>query len=231
MICVVDSCISKIVLKLRVHSEVVRKVVHQNEGEETKMKPFLKVVIPALAVFGVVAVSGGVAFASVNGQGFGPGAQMANTTASGTTGTCPMTGEPGAHRGFGGPGGGMGFGSRMGGGAGTGFAGAPRGMMGDVLATLKIDSQTFVQDRQAGMSLADIAKKQGVEKQAVIDAMKKELTERIDLAVQNGRINDAQANQAKAQLDTQLKAMVEQAGVAGGMHGSMAGWWLPDTTS
>jgi hypothetical protein len=103
-------------------------------------------------------------------------------------------GGPGGHRG--GPGGGM-FGR---GGPGMGSE-ALTGLLG--LTAEEIHTQLH-----DGATLAEIATAQGVEVQAVVDALVAELDTRLDEAVTNGRIDQAEADEKLADAETKITDMV-----------------------
>ena len=76
--------------------------------------------------------------------------------------------------------------------------------------------------RQDGSSLAQIAERQKVDPQKLVDALKVEWTERIDARVASGAITAARASQLKTQLDVQARAMVNKT-TMGGMRGAAVG--------
>lgn len=76
--------------------------------------------------------------------------------------------------------------------------------------------------RHDGLSLAQIAVRQKVDPQKLVDALRTEWTERIDARVASGAITAAQATQLKAQLDVQARAMVNKT-TMGGMRGAAVG--------
>lgn len=84
---------------------------------------------------------------------------------------------------------------------GGGVFGHVLGEASDVVTgVLGIDTETLVTELRAGKSLADIATENGVEPQAVIDAIVAETTTQIDQAVTDGRIDADRAEQVKADL-------------------------------
>lgn len=108
-------------------------------------------------------------------------------------------------------------------------AAGPRNQAGDqvqargTLAAILGLTQAEVMDlRQDGMTLAQIADKQGVDVQELIDALVARWTTRIDARVANGALTDAEAAELKTQLAVKAKAMVNQA-APGGMRGSAVG--------
>jgi hypothetical protein len=76
--------------------------------------------------------------------------------------------------------------------------------------------------RQDGLTLAQIAERQKVDPQKLIDALVAQWSARIDVRVSYGALTDAQAAELKAQLATKAKAMVNQAPL-GGMRGAAVG--------
>ena len=105
-------------------------------------------------------------------------------------------------------------------GAGPGAGQAPGG---DVVATiLKLSEQEIADLRADGLSLAQIAEKQGVDPQKVIDALVVQWSVRVDARVANGALTAAEAATLKADLAVRAKAMVYQA-TPGGMQGAAVG--------
>lgn len=106
----------------------------------------------------------------------------------------------------GGPGEGRGEG--RGGGRDPGSFG--RGVTSEALTDLLgLDAQELRQQVRDGATLAEIATAQGVETQAVVDELVAELTERVDNAVENGRIDQAEADQKLADAETKITDMVD----------------------
>ena len=87
----------------------------------------------------------------------------------------------------------------------------------DALGVTEDDLRTALRD---GQSLADVAAEQGVEVQDLVDALVAAATERIDEAVQDGRIDEERAAEIKADLPERIADMVERDGPPGrGGHG------------
>jgi hypothetical protein len=76
--------------------------------------------------------------------------------------------------------------------------------------------------RQDGLTLAQIAERQDVDPQKLIDALTARWSARIDARVENGALTAAEAATLKTQLAVRAKAMVYQA-VPGGMGGAAVG--------
>jgi len=76
--------------------------------------------------------------------------------------------------------------------------------------------------RSDGMTLAQIAEREGVDDQQLIDALKVEWSERIEERVANGAITEEQATELKTQVELKAKAMVNQT-TSGGMRGAAVG--------
>jgi hypothetical protein len=76
--------------------------------------------------------------------------------------------------------------------------------------------------RQDGLTLAEIAERQKVEPQALIDALVLRWTERIEARVANGALTAAEGATLRTQLETRAKAMVYQVPL-GGLHGAAVG--------
>ena len=76
--------------------------------------------------------------------------------------------------------------------------------------------------RHDGLSLAQIAERQKIDPQKVIDALKAQWIERIDARVANGAITASDATTLKAQVDLRAKDMVDKVPM-GGMRGVAVG--------
>jgi hypothetical protein len=68
---------------------------------------------------------------------------------------------------------------------------------------------------EEGKSIADVAGEQNVEVQDVVDALVAAATERLDQAVEGGRVDEDRANEIKAALPERIAAMVEREGFPG----------------
>lgn len=75
-----------------------------------------------------------------------------------------------------------------------------------VLELLGTDAETLRAQIKDGSSLADIAAEAGVDVQQLVDAMVAEASERIDEAVANGRIDEADAAEKLAQIEEKITA-------------------------
>ncbi|OGO54826.1 MAG: hypothetical protein A2V85_16740 [Chloroflexi bacterium RBG_16_72_14] len=113
--------------------------------------------------------------------------------------------------------------------AATVSAAGPRTQAGDqvqargtLAAILGLTQAEVMELRQDGLTLAQIANKQGVDVQELIDALVARWTVRIDARVANGALTDAEAAELRAQLAVKAKAMVNQV-EPGGMRGSAVG--------
>ena len=76
--------------------------------------------------------------------------------------------------------------------------------------------------RHDGLSLAQIAEKQQVDPQRLVDALVARWTSRIDVRVVNGALTADEATKLKAEVQTQAKSMVNQVAL-GGMQGAAVG--------
>lgn len=105
------------------------------------------------------------------------------------------------------------------GGAQVGRAGAQANVIADILGL----TRDAIEDlRHDGLSLAQIAEKQNVDPQKLVDALTKQWTIRIDARVQTGALAADQATALKAQLATRAKDMVYRT-TLGGMQGAAVG--------
>jgi hypothetical protein len=93
----------------------------------------------------------------------------------------------------------------------------------DTIPTILGLSQAAVMDlRHDGLSLAQIATRQKVDPQKLIDALVAQWSSRIDARVANGGLTTTQAATLRVQLAVQAKATVDQA-APGGMRGAAVG--------
>jgi hypothetical protein len=84
-------------------------------------------------------------------------------------------------------------------------------------------SQAEIMDlRHDGLTLAQIAERQKIDPQVLVDTLVAQWSERIDARVANGALTADDAAALKTQLALQAKAMVNQA-AAGGMRGAAVG--------
>lgn len=106
--------------------------------------------------------------------------------------------------------------------AGPGQGGAANGQ-GTVVPPIVGLTQAQIQAlRQDGLSLAQIAERQKVDPQKLVDALKARYTERIDARVAAGALTAAQATELKSQVELRAKDMVNRT-TAGGMGGAAVG--------
>jgi hypothetical protein len=87
---------------------------------------------------------------------------------------------------------------------------------------LKLTREQVTELRQDGLSLAQIAERQGVSVASVVDALVARWTERIQARVENGALTDVEATALTERVREQAEAMVQQT-AAGGMHGAAVG--------
>lgn len=84
-----------------------------------------------------------------------------------------------------------------------------RGVASEALTDLLgLDAQELREQLRDGATLAEIATDQGVEVQDVIDELVGELQERLDNAVENGRIDQAEADEKLADAEARITDMV-----------------------
>lgn len=110
------------------------------------------------------------------------------------------------------------------GGHGPGHVG--RGMHLAALEELGITAEEVRAAAQAGSSLAELAEEQGVERQALIDALVASHQERLDAAVADGRLTQAEADEKSGELEAHVTDRVDESiGVRGGRvhHGPHGG--------
>lgn len=107
-------------------------------------------------------------------------------------------------------------------GAGARWMGGAQGGDSALESILKLTSDQIHDYRADGLSLAQIAQKQGVDPQKLIDALVAQWSERIDARVANGALTTAQATELKAKLAEQAKTMVNSTDAVG-MRGAAVG--------
>lgn len=91
-----------------------------------------------------------------------------------------------------------------------------------VAAVLSLTRQQVQEMRRDGQSLSQIAVRQKVNPQRVVDVLVSQWTERIDARVQNGGLATAQAAALKTQLGARARDFVDRT-APGGMAGSAVG--------
>jgi polyhydroxyalkanoate synthesis regulator phasin len=77
-----------------------------------------------------------------------------------------------------------------------------------VAEALGINAETLRSEMQAGNSVADIAAAKGIDIQVVVDAILAGPTERIDTAVENGRLTEDDAADRLAQLSERIEERI-----------------------
>ena len=84
-----------------------------------------------------------------------------------------------------------------------------RGVASEALTDLLgIDGEELRTQLRAGATLAEIAAEQGVDVQLGVDELVAEVTERVDNAVENGRIDQAEADEKLADAEAKISEMV-----------------------
>ena len=102
-------------------------------------------------------------------------------------------------------------------------AGRGQGMGGDTIpAILGLTHEQVMDLRHDGLTLAQIAERQKVDPQRLIDALVANWSARIDARVANGALTTQEATALKEQLVVRATAMVNQAPL-GGMRGDAVG--------
>jgi uncharacterized protein YidB (DUF937 family) len=90
-----------------------------------------------------------------------------------------------------------------------GIGGFGRGVASEALTDLlDLDAEELRTQLRDGATLAEIATAQGVEVQAVIDELVGELEERVNNAVENGRLDRAEADEKLADAEARITDMV-----------------------
>lgn len=118
-----------------------------------------------------------------------------------------------------GPGGGHGRGHGPGGGPGGHGIGALKVGLDVAAEKLGMSREDLVTELRSGKSLADVAGEKGVSVDDLTAALKAEAVERLDAAVAEGRLTQAEADEKKAVLDEHLARAVQREGGHGRGHG------------
>jgi hypothetical protein len=93
----------------------------------------------------------------------------------------------------------------------------------DTVPTILGLSQAEIMElRHDGMSLAQIAEREGVDPQGLIDALAARWMERIEVRVQNGALSEDEAAQLREQIEVRAKDAVYST-TLGGMQGAAVG--------
>jgi hypothetical protein len=79
-----------------------------------------------------------------------------------------------------------------------------------LLALLKIDEQTLREEMKSGKTLLAIGEERGVTKQQLVDVRVKQMTERLEKAVKEGRITEEKAAQMKLKMADRAEKFVSQ---------------------
>lgn len=93
---------------------------------------------------------------------------------------------------------------------------------GTMPAILGLTQAQIQELRHEGLSLAQIAERQDVEPQKLVEALMERWTARIETRVTNGGLTGEEAVQLKTQLETQARNMVYKTAL-GGMQGAAVG--------
>jgi hypothetical protein len=80
------------------------------------------------------------------------------------------------------------------------------------LDLLGIDKPTFVNAREAGKSLVDLAAEKGVTRQQLIDSLLAQVTQSLDDAVRNGKLSKEEAENNKQSALAQINKMINDNG-------------------
>ncbi|MEX1171544.1 MAG: hypothetical protein WEG56_02915 [Chloroflexota bacterium] len=89
-------------------------------------------------------------------------------------------------------------------------------------AILGLTEAQVMELRQDGLSLAQIAERQSIDPQKLVDALKAQWTERIEARVTNGALTADRATELRSQVELQARNMVYKTTI-GGLHGAAVG--------
>ena len=76
--------------------------------------------------------------------------------------------------------------------------------LGSIAETLGLDGAEIREALQDGDSIADIAEAQGIDLETVVDSLLAEAEERLDAAVEAGRIDETKAAEMLAEAETKI---------------------------
>lgn len=86
---------------------------------------------------------------------------------------------------------------------------AVRGAVSDaVTELLGLDAETVRDELRGGMTLAELAEANGVSTETLVDTLVAEASERLDVAVENGRIDQERADEFEANLEERVTERV-----------------------
>ncbi|MGY1746436.1 hypothetical protein [Blastococcus sp. SYSU D00695] len=115
------------------------------------------------------------------------------------------------------------------GGHGSGFVREGLSTAAETLGMTEEELRTALQ--ADGASLASVAQEEGVDVQTLVDALVRAATDRIDQAVSDGRLTQADADQVLADLEQRITDRVHRTdlldGPHGDGHGRHRGWHGP----
>ncbi len=93
---------------------------------------------------------------------------------------------------------------------------------GEVPTILGLTEAQVMELRQDGLSLAQIAERQNVDPEKLVEALKVQFAERLEVRVANGAITADRATELRSQLEVQARNMVYKTTI-GGMQGAAVG--------
>lgn len=96
------------------------------------------------------------------------------------------------------------------------------GEIQQVADLLKLTPAQIAEKRQAGQSLVQIAKEQNVSEQQLVDVLLAAHKTRLDTAVKNGRLTQAQADEGLKQMETRIRASINSTAVGPKNGGAVA---------
>lgn len=80
----------------------------------------------------------------------------------------------------------------------------------EVADLLGLEGDALAEQLRGGATLAEVAEAQGVPTSDVVDLIVQQANDRIDRAVENGRLTDEQAAEKAAELDERVQTRVEE---------------------
>ncbi|RNB81460.1 hypothetical protein EDM59_22790 [Brevibacillus nitrificans] len=142
----------------------------------------------------------------------------ANGTETGQNDQAAAAGKHGGDRSGGGPGGGPGAGRMERGGFDGGISYKDNA---DLQTLLKLDGAKLDEQLKAGLTLAEVAKAQGVDENSVIDLLVKQQETKWNEAVAAGKMTQEQVDSMKENASERIKEQIERTAQERGTRGGM----------
>lgn len=87
---------------------------------------------------------------------------------------------------------------------------AVRGLLGEAASIIGLEPEEMAEAIQGGATVAEIAEDNGVDTQTVIDGLLAEVTERVDQALADEKIDEARAEELKANAEDHINELMNK---------------------